>query len=452
MSYVPCGSVERDEMLREIGVSTFDDLLDAIPVHLRLKGKLDLPPALSELEACRYLAGMAARNASSDEYDVYLGGGIYDHFIPAAVGTIVSRPEFMTAYTPYQAEVSQGTLQVIYEFQSLMARLTGMDVVNASMYDGASATAEAALLSITHTGRRKVLCASGLNPHYLEVARTYTSGIDVEIVSVPEEDGVIDRRKLAALIDDTVACVVVQTPNLYGLIEDMDGLKAMLGGALLVCAVNPLSLGVLKPPGEFDVDICVGEAQLLGNAISYGGPGIGLFAAKKEFVRKLPGRLAARTTDLGGRTGYVLTLQTREQHIRRDKATSNICTNQALCALANAVYLSLMGKSGIVEVGELCVRKAHYLADQISAIDGFDMKYRGSFFNEFVITTPCDAVELIEALESERVLAGIPIERFYPDRKRELLVAVTEKRSRDDMDRFATALSRAVANTKVVVD
>jgi len=442
MSYVPSSSDERNGMLTGIGVSSFEDLLEAIPKHLRLTGKLDLPPARSELEAYRYLAGMAAKNADSGEYDVYLGGGIYDHFIPAAVDTVISRPEFLTAYTPYQAEVSQGTLQVIYEFQSLIARLTGMDVVNASMYDGASATAEAVLLSVSHTRRRKVLCSSGLNPLYREVVQTYASGSDVEIVAIPEEDGVMDREKLISLIDDTVACMIVQTPNFYGLIEDLDGLKPVLGDALLVCVVNPISLGVLKPPGEFDVDICVGEAQLLGNAISYGGPGIGLFASKREFVRMLPGRLVARTTDVDGGTGYVLTLQTREQHIRRDKATSNICTNQALCALANAVYLSLMGKSGIVEVGKLCVRKAHYLADRISAIDGFELKYTGSFFNEFVITTPCDAAVLTEALERDRILAGVPMDWFCADKKRELLVAVTEKRSRDDLDRFAAALSR----------
>jgi glycine dehydrogenase subunit 1 len=436
-------------MLREIGVSSFEGLLAAIPEHLRVAKSLNLPPPASELEAYRYLGGLAESNVNSEEYDVYLGGGTYDHFVPAAVDTIVSRPEFMTAYTPYQAEVSQGTLQSIYEFQSLVARLTAMDVVNASMYDGASATAEAVLLALTHTKRSRVLCASGLNPMYRDVIGTYTSGIGTEIVAIPEKAGLIDRGGLDLLIDDSVACAVVQTPNFYGLIEDLEGLKSALNGALLICVVNPLSLGVLRPPGDFDADICVGEAQFLGNAMSYGGPGVGLFAAKREFVRRLPGRLVARTTDVEGRVGYVLTLQTREQHIRRDKATSNICTNQALCALANASYLSLMGRSGIVRVGELCIQKAHYLANRISALDGFSLKHDAPFFNEFVVLTPCDAVALIRALEGKRILAGIPLVWFHPGSEREMLVAVTEKRSRGDLDRFASEIAEAAVSATV---
>jgi len=442
MSYVPCNRDERDAMLRDIGIGSFEELLSAIPKHLRLTKKLDLPPAMSEWEVCRYMAALAGRNINSDAYDVYLGGGSYDHFSPAAVDAIISRPEFATAYTPYQAEVSQGTLQSIYEFQSMFAHLTGMDIVNASMYDGASAAAEAVLLAIGHTNCKKVLYSAGLNPLYVEVIRTYASGIDAELARVPDVDGVIDRVALDNLIDDSAACLVIQTPNFYGLIEDLDGLKSRLGNALLVSVCNPISLGLLKPPGEFDVDICVGEAQHLGNSISFGGPGVGLFATRKEFIRKLPGRLVARTTDVEGRIGYTLTLQTREQHIRRDKATSNICTNQALCALANTVYLSLLGKSGIVEVGEICVQNAHYLARKISEIDGFSMRYSGSFFNEFLVTTPVDAFDVLRELESERILAGIPLTWFDPDRKRELLIAVTEKRNRDDLDRFVLALSR----------
>ncbi len=445
---MPCNRDERDRMLQDIGVSSFVDLLEAVPQHLRLAGDLNLPSPMSEFEVYRYLAGLAARNACCEQYDVYLGGGIYDHFIPAAIETVISRPEFMTAYTPYQPEVSQGTLQVIYEFQSLIARLVGMDVVNASMYDGASAAGEAVLLAMNHTQRARVLCASGLNPMYAEVVRTYTRGRDAEIVPIPERGGVIDRDGLSELVDDTVACAVVQTPNFFGLIEDLAGLKSTIGDALLICVVNPISLGVLRPPGHFDADICVGEGQLLGNAISYGGPGVGLFAARREFVRKLPGRLVAKTTDVDGKVGYVLTLQTREQHIRRDKATSNICTNQALCALANAVYLSLMGKSGIVKIGELCIQKAHYLAEKISAIDGFSLKYDGPFFNEFVISTPYSSTELIGALEPKRILAGVPLGWFYPECEQELLVAVTEKRSRHDLDRFAAALAETAVETK----
>jgi glycine dehydrogenase subunit 1 len=445
MSFVPGNSAERDALLREVGIRSFDDLLRAIPIHLRLAGDLQLPAARSEWEVLRYLSELSARNATSEQYDIYLGGGFYDHYSPAVVDFIVSRPEFATAYTPYQPEVSQGTLQSIYEFQTMVARLTGMDVVNASMYDGASATAEAVLLSLSHTKKHRVLCSSGVNPLYTEVIRTYTSGIKPDIVSIPDIDGVVDRGALKTLISDTTACVVVQSPNIFGLIENLAGLKDLLGNAILICVTNPLSLGILKPPGEFGVDICVGEAQPLGNAISYGGPGVGIFAAKGEYMRKLPGRLVARTKDLDNKTGYVLTLQTREQHIRREKATSNICTNQALCALTAGVYLSLLGKAGIVEVGELCVQNAHYLASEISKLPGFGLKYQGSFFNEFVVTTPIDAVSILKLLENKRILAGIPLEWFYPERKKELLIAVTEKRRRSDLDRFVAALAAEAA-------
>lgn len=444
MSYVPCNREERDEMLRDVGVGSFEELLTAIPRHLRLAKNLNLPPEMSEWEVRRYMAVLAGKNIDSSSHDVYLGGGSYDHFSPAAVDAIISRPEFATAYTPYQAEVSQGTLQSIYEFQSMFARLTGMDVVNASMYDGASAAAEAVLLAMRLTNRKKVLYSAGLNPLYLEVIRTYTSGIESELLRIPDADGLVNRDRIDELIGDDVACLVIQSPNFYGLVEDHAGLKSRLGKALLISVCNPISLGLLKPPGAFDVDICVGEAQHLGNSISYGGPGVGLFAAREEFIRKLPGRLVARTTDAEGQIGYTLTLQTREQHIRRDKATSNICTNQALCALANAVYLSLLGKSGIVEVGEICVQNAHYLARKITEINGFGMRYPGAFFNEFVVTTPVDALDILKELEADRILAGIPLSWFDSDRKRELLIAVTEKRKKDDLDRFVSALSRFV--------
>ncbi len=452
MSFVPNSREERDEMLREIGVSSFDDLVAAIPEHLKLKRKLDLPVPMSEWEVYKHLAGLASKNVSSESYDVYLGGGIYDHYVPAVVDSIISRPEFATAYTPYQAEVSQGTLQSIYEFQSLITRLTAMDVANASMYDGASATAEAVLLALGHTKKRKVLLSSGLNPLYRKVVSTYLSGSDVDIVDIPDASGVLDRDALGDILDDSVACFVIQSPNFYGLIEDIDGLKKMLDDGLLICVTNPITLGVLKPPGEFDVDICAGEAQCLGNAMSYGGPGLGIFATKKELVRKIPGRLVARTTDVEGKIGYVLTLQTREQHIRRDKATSNICTNQALCALASTVYLSLLGKAGIVEIGETCVRSAHYLAEKIASLDGYSMPYAGSFFNEFVVRTPISARELMGRLEAYKILAGIPLEWFYPDRKNDLLVAVTEKQTRSELDRFVKVLSEITATRKVAVD
>jgi len=440
MSYVPGSREERDEMLREIGVEKLEDLLDAIPEHLRFSGVLDLPPAMSEMEVSRYLGQMAGKNRSSEEYDTYLGGGMYDHYVPAVVSSIITRPEFQTAYTPYQAEVSQGTLQSIYEFQSSIARLTSMDVVNASVYDGASATAEAVLLAIAHTRRKKVLYASGLNPLYRDVVKTYTSGMDIEMKEVAAHEGCLDRADLKNQLGDDVACLIIQSPNFFGLIEDLDGLKPALGKALLIDVVNPISLGILKPPGEFDVDICVGEGQPLGITMSYGGPGVGFFATKKDFVRKIPGRLVARTKDADGKTGYVLTLQTREQHIRREKATSNICTNQALCALASLVYMSLLGRDGVVQVADLCTQKAHYLAGKIAQLEGFDLVYPGPFFNEFVVRTPERAIDLMKKLEDNKILAGIPLEWFYPERDKELLVAVTEKRTGKDLERFVDSL------------
>ncbi len=440
MSYVPGSRDERNEMLREIGVEKLEDLLDAIPEHLRYKGTLNLPPAMSEMEALRHLRKMAARNRSSDEFNSYLGGGIYDHYVPAVVNFIISRPEFQTAYTPYQAEVSQGTLQSIYEFQTSVARLTAMDVVNASVYDGASATAEAVLLAISHTKRSKVLYAPGLNPLYRDVVRTYTGGMQIKLSELKSKNGRIDLGDLKDQLDDDVSCLVVQTPNFFGLIEDLSDMKTRIGDALLIAVVNPMSLGILKPPGEYDVDICVGEGQPLGIAMSYGGPGVGLFASKRQFVRKIPGRLVARTTDVDGRLGYVLTLQTREQHIRREKATSNICTNQALCALASLVYLSLLGREGITQIADQCTQKAHYLAEQISQINGFDLVYGGPFFNEFVVCTPGRAVDMMKSLENEGILAGVPLEWFYPERDRDLLVAVTEKRTKEDLDRFVDSL------------
>ncbi|MBD3380671.1 MAG: aminomethyl-transferring glycine dehydrogenase subunit GcvPA [candidate division Zixibacteria bacterium] len=438
MSYVSSSEKERREMLDKIGVASFEELITEIPESLRLKRKLDIPAGKSELEVSEHLRKLAGKNESCADQVNFMGAGAYDHYIPAAVDALISRSEYLTAYTPYQAEVSQGTLQTIYEYQSLVCRLTGMDIANASMYDGASATAEAVLMALTLTKNNKVCLAPGLHPNYRAVIDTYTSGIDVEFIEPENEDGSITVDKLSDIDFDQVACVVVQSPNFYGVIEDIKSIGKLLADkkAMFVVVSNPVALALLTTPGEAGADIAVGEMQVFGNCLNLGGPYVGYFAARKKLMRQIPGRLAARTEDVKGEKGYVLTLQTREQHIRREKATSNICTNQALCALAATIHLSLIGKSGLIEMAKQSVRKAHYLAEKLALIDGIDLVYKQPFFHEFVIKLPVQARDFMEKMQSEKILAGVPMARFYTDRNSELLVAVTEKRSREDLDLY----------------
>lgn len=425
-------------MLAKIGVASFEELITEIPESLRLKRELDLPAGKSELEVSEDLCELAGKNESCADQINFMGAGAYDHYIPAAVDALISRSEYLTAYTPYQAEVSQGTLQTIYEFQSLVCRLTGMDIANASMYDGASATAEAVLMALTLTKNKKVCLAPGLHPNYRAVIDTYTSGIDAEFVELKCESGKVNIDELSDIDFDQVACIVVQSPNFYGVIEDIKALGELLADkkAMFVVVSNPVALALLTTPGEAGADIAVGEMQVFGNCLNLGGPYVGYFAARKKLMRQIPGRLAARTEDVEGEKGYVLTLQTREQHIRREKATSNICTNQALCALAATIHLSLIGKTGLSEMAVQSVRKAHYLAEKLTRIDGIELVYEGSFFHEFVIKLPLSARNFMEEMQSKKILAGVPISRFYPDRDNELLVAVTEKRSRQELDLY----------------
>jgi glycine dehydrogenase subunit 1 len=441
MSYVPQADQERQQLLKAIGVAKFTDLLEGIPPELRLNKALDLPEALSELETVRHLAELAERNQVGNGYANFMGAGAYDHYIPAIVPFLAGRPEFQTAYTPYQAEVSQGTLQVIYEFQSLICRLTGMDVANASMYDGASATAEAISLAVAATNRRKVLISRLLHPHYRDVVEAYLGGRDVELVTIDDDNGVLAIDDLKANLADA-ACLVLQNPNFFGLIEPTSGLAEIVheAGALLVAVVNPISLGLLKPPSEYDVDICVGEGQPLGNPLNFGGPYFGFFATKKKFVRRLPGRLTALTKDINGRRGFCLTLQTREQHIRRDKATSNICTNQALCALMGAIYLTALGRQGIREVAELCARKAHYLQERLCNIAGVKLAHSQPFFHEFALDLSQPARPICDRLVEKNIYAGVPTTRFLWEEDY-LLVCATEKRTRKEIDSFVLALS-----------
>nr|MBN2277129.1 aminomethyl-transferring glycine dehydrogenase subunit GcvPA [candidate division Zixibacteria bacterium] len=442
MSYIPNTDDDRHRMLEKIGADKIDDLFCAIPENLRLKNPLNLPKSLSEMELMREIEGIAARNRGN--LTIFAGGGTYDHFIPTAVEVISSRPEFVTAYTPYQAEVSQGTLQVIYEFQSHICRLTGMDVANASMYDGASAAAEAAMLSAAKTGRSKILISDTVSPLFRNVIRTYLSGQKIEIVELSQHEGTTDFDLLKKRIDGDTAGIILAQPNFFGMIEDVErgGEIAHASGAHLILAIDPIAAAVLKSPAECGADIVIGEGQPLGIPLNFGGSLLGFFAVKKELIRLLPGRLAARTDDDKGNTGFVLTLQTREQHIRREKATSNICTNQALSATMATIYLSLMGKQGLKRVALLSMDKAHRAADMIFANNKYRPYFKGAFIREFVVKTPVPARELIDrAIRQNSVLPGINLGRFYHDMDDALLVAFTEKRTDDEINALARVLN-----------
>ncbi|MXX04350.1 MAG: aminomethyl-transferring glycine dehydrogenase subunit GcvPA [Gemmatimonadetes bacterium] len=445
MTYIPNTDADRQAMMEAIGIGSVEELLTVIPNDVRLDGPLDLPPALSELELHDSMGEMAARNRSADRMASFVGGGMYDHFVPSAIGHLASRSEFLTSYTPYQPEVSQGTLQGIYEFQTMICELTGLDVANASMYDGASATAEAAMLARSATGRDRVILAGSVHPHYVETVRTYAHGPGIEVETLPCPNGALDPGQLASALTDETACVIVQHPNFYGCLESMNDLVRVVhgAGALLVMAVDPISLGVIESPGAYGADIAVGEGQSMGNQVSYGGPALGFFATRDRFVRRMPGRIAGQTVDQENRRGFVLTLQAREQHIRRDKATSNICTSQQLNALMATIYLSLIGKEGLKQVAELCLHKSHYAAARIADLPGFELAFDRPFFKEFVVRTPAPPGEIVTRLADDGLLAGIDLARF-PSLEMEdgLLIAVTERRTCTQIDRLVEALGR----------
>jgi glycine dehydrogenase subunit 1 len=447
MPFIPITEKNRREMLETIGVSSFDELLRGIPEEIRFKGDLELPPPMSEMEVERLLREIAGQNAHAGTHACFLGGGAYDHFIPAAVGHVISRPEFYTSYTPYQPEVSQGNLQAMYEYQSMICELTGMDAANASMYDGASALAEAALLCQAHTGRQEILISRSVHPFYRRVAATYCHRSGIRLREVEIRQGVTDLDSLRSAAGPMTAGVLIQHPNFFGLLEPVRDVESVChgAGALFVTSTDPISLAILKPPGEYGADVATGEGQALGNPLNCGGPYLGIFAIRRELIRRMPGRLAGVTQDTQGRRGFVLTLQTREQHIRREKATSSICSNQQLCALAATVYLSLMGKNGLPKVAELCLQKAHYLAERLSKIPGFELMFPGPFFKEFVLKTPVAPKEIIRAMLGEKIFAGIDLSRFDYGLRNGLLVAVTEKRTREEMDRFVKVLETRFA-------
>ncbi len=447
MRYLPNTPQNQRAMLEVIGARTIEDLLVKIPPKARLSRPLGLPPALAETDLVRHLRQRAAANADADGYVCFLGAGAYDHYVPSPINHLISRGEFFTAYTPYQPEASQGTLRTIYEYQSVIAELTGMDVANASIYDGASALAEAALMAQAVTGRGEVALAGGLNPLYRKVVVTYSDGPGLRLRDVPAPEGVLDLDAARKVVGSRTAALVVQSPNFYGCLENVAAAAEIAhgAGALLVVATDPVNLGVLEAPGRLGADIVVGEGQGLGVPLSYGGPYLGLFAAKQEFVRRMPGRLVGATVDVDGQRGFVLTLQTREQHIRRARATSNICTNVALCALMATIHLAILGKRGLTRAGELSLAKAHYAAERLTRVSGVSLRFPAPFFKEFALRLPISPERVVSRLARHRILAGLPLKPFDRRLKDCLLVAVTEKRTREEIDAFADALAQAVA-------
>lgn len=447
MSYVPNTDAEQQTMLRAIGAASIEDLLAPVPSSVRLQRALDLPAALPEPDLKRLMLRMSERNADLDHTISFLGAGSYDHVVPSVVPHLYKRSEFYTSYTPYQPEMSQGMLQAIYEFQTMVCQITGMDVANASLYDGSTAVVEAVLLALGPSGHGEVLVSRALDPQYRATLDTYAWARGFTIREIALEDGATSPAALRAALGPQTRAVVVQQPNFLGSLEDLGAIEQLVraSSALYVVAVSePASLGVLAAPGSCGADIVAGEGQSLGSPLGYGGPALGLFATRAEHVRRMPGRLVGRTVDDRGQMGYVLTLQTREQHIRRERATSNICTNQALLALATTIYLAALGKSGFRELGELCARKAHYAQERICAVKGFRPLFRQPFFDEFAVATPMPAAELNAALRERGIIGGFDLAASYPELGQAMLFCVTESRTRDDIDTLASALKEIV--------
>ena len=447
MRYTPQTQLDQERMLKAIGLERVEQLYEHIPQSLRAGAAISLPAGLTETAVKKRLGALATKNGSALEWTFFLGGGVYQHFIPSAVDAVISRSEFFTSYTPYQPEVSQGTLQVLYEFQTLICQLTGMDVSNAGLYDGASAAAEAVLMSrrIQRDSRRRVLLSRALHPQYRAVIATYLKNLgDVEVVEVPfAADGATDARRFAALLDDRTMCAVVDYPNFFGVIEDLSALQpacADAGAQLISVTTEPLALALLKPPGAYGVDIAVGEGQSLGVPMSLGGPAFGFFTAQKKLVRHLPGRLVGETLDTEGRRGFVLTLATREQHIRREKATSNICTSQTLCTTAATVYLALLGKTGLRRIAEVNVARAHEARARLVEEAGLLSCFTGPFFNEFVLRAR-DLPGLEKRCAADKIVPGIALDQWYPELAGALLVCVTEMNEREEIDRLVRGLS-----------
>ena len=442
--YVSNTQQDREEMLAAIGVASVDDLFAAVPEAMRFPS-VELPPPLSEAELLRELRRLSAADANAQSHSVFLGAGAYNHFVPSAVDALLRRAEFYTAYTPYQPEIAQGTLQAIFEYQTLICALTGMDAANASHYDGATALAEAAVMALSSTrNRRTIVVSPAVNPQHVAVLRTYLQGLGVRIVGDDRREATTEQ--LLALVDNSTAALVVQTPDFLGTLHDLRPLaeRVHAAGGLLVAHVDPIALGLFKSPGSLGADIVTGEGQALGIPLSFGGPYLGIFACREQYIRRMPGRLAGATTDMDGQLGYVLTLQTREQHIRREKATSNICTNQGLMMLASTIYMSLLGKNGLRRVAELCYHRAHYAAARIAALPGCELLTPAPFFKEFAVRLPRPVAEVNRALAEQGIIGGYDLQPAYPHLGNAMLLAVTEMNNKADIDALVAALGDAI--------
>ena len=447
MAFIANTADDVQVMLETIGLDSLDQLFDMIPPEYRLDRPLAVPEALGEMELTSHVSRLMSKNIGADLRPCFLGGGAYDHFIPAVVDQLASRGEFYTAYTPYQPEASQGTLQATFEYQTLIAQLTGMDVSNASLYDGGSAVAEAVLMALTVSGRREsVVLAGSVHPEYRLILQTYLANLNCKLVTVNAVRGRVEAETLADAITKETAAIVIQYPNVFGQLEDVEALvdAAHAKGALAIVSVDPISLGLLRRPGDYGADIVVAEGQGLGNPLCYGGPYLGIMACREEYVRKMPGRIVGETTDKNGKRCWVLTLQTREQHIRREKATSNICTNQGLLALRSSIYLAVVGPTGLRQAAELSTRKAHYAAEKLASVKGLSLAFDGPFFKEFVVRSVKDPVKVLDETGRLGYHGGIALKSWYPELADGILVAVTEKRTREEIDGLATAFDKAL--------
>ncbi len=448
MKYLPQTGQEIQKMCETIGVKKVSDLFGSIPENLRLKNLLSLPKALSESELLNHLKSLSRKNETVDHYTSFLGAGAYHHYVPVAVGALISRGEFATSYTPYQPEISQGTLQAVFEFQTMIASLLGLDIANASNYDGSTALTEAALMALRVQKKKKIILAKSIHPEYRKVVKTTLQNLGAEIIEVGwDETGRLSLQDLAGLFSQETAALCVQSPNFFGVVEDFSALAQISHEhqSLFVAVTgDPISLGLLASPGSCGADIAVGEGQSFGNFLNFGGPYVGLFATKKEFLRQMPGRLVGETVDDRGQKGFVLTMSTREQHIRREKATSNICTNQSLCALAASIHLALLGPVGLKKLAEMNLAKAHYAKKLLLNIPGVKILFSGETFHEFALSLPKPVEEVLSLLQNKKIFGGVALKQFYPEFENGLLVCVTEMVSREEIEKFAEELKRIV--------
>ncbi len=445
--FLPQTEIDRKKMLKELSKTSVEDLFEDIPSNVIMERDLNLPEPLSEMELEKHIDELAVKNKSCKEYISFLGGGVYDHYVPSVVKHVLNRSEFYTSYTPYQAEISQGTLQSMFEYQTMIANLTGMEIANASIYDGATATAEAAIKSIAISRKNEIIVSSTLNPSYREVLKTYLEGQGFTLKTLPHKKGMSDLSELAQMVTADTACVILQSPNYFGILEDFAPVKDALNKskALFVVVTDPISLALIEPPASWGADIVVGDGQSFGNPMNFGGPLLGFFAAKEKNIRKMPGRMSGETIDKDGNMGFVMTLQTREQHIRREKATSNICSNQALNVIAACVYLSIMGPKGLKEVANHSMQKAHYASKQLEELDGVKLKFEDRpFFKEFLLELPGPVESIQEALLEKGIFAGIDVGKYYQDLENCLLLSFTEKRSKGEIDYLVKSLGEVL--------